>query len=538
MFTLPTRLSLAGVICLAVGLPSAPGADWPQWGGCDARNMVSDAKGLPDSFVPGTKRPSGGGIDPATTENVKWTARLGSNTYGNPTVAGGKVFVGTDDVALSEKNSRFKRTRGGLVQCLDEVTGKLLWQLVVPWRHDFPKGALYGHQWLGTCSSPTVDGNRVYVVTGADEVVCLDVEGLANGNDGPFTDEAGYMVPKGDPPVELAPTDADVIWRYDMITEAGVCPHDAASCSALIHGDFLYTSTSNGVDNPHKKMIRPEAPALIVLNKHTGQLAATDGDELSTRLYHAQWSSPSLGKVGSKTLIFLGGGDGVCYAFEALSKMPQSPGELKKVWSYDCNPPEYKFRDGKPIPYYDGDKRKNRGNKDDGLYVGPSQIIATPVFHNNRVYVAIGQDPAHGRGRGMLHCIDATRSGDVTKSGKIWSYDGLDRTMSSVTIAGGLVYCPDVAGRVHCVDADSGTCYWVHDTKAECWGSPLIADGKVYLGTKKDFWVFAAGKEPNVLSEIRLGAPVYSSVIVANGVLYVASQRYLWAVEADAMPAQ
>ena len=51
---------------------AAAGADWPQWGGCDGRNMVSQETGLADSFVPGEKKPRGGGIDLATTKNVKW----------------------------------------------------------------------------------------------------------------------------------------------------------------------------------------------------------------------------------------------------------------------------------------------------------------------------------------------------------------------------------------------------------------------------------------------------------------------------------
>ena len=87
-----------------------------------------------------------------------------------------------------------------------------------------------------------------------------------------------------------------------------------------------------------------------------------------------------------------------------------------------------------------------------------------------------------------------------------------------------------MAGRLHCLDAETGRCYWIHDTKAEVWGSPLVADGKVYLGTKKG--LLRAGRRPRtkVLSEIRLGSPVYCTPIAANGVLYVASQRYLWAV--------
>jgi len=507
-----------------------PAADWPRWGGQDSGNMVSDAKGLPDGFVPGSKSPSGGGIDLATTRNVKWTAKLGSAAYGNPTVAGGRVFVGTDDLTVTD-DPRFKRTRGGLVKCFDEATGAVLWQLVVPERQKIPKGVLFGHQHLGTCSSPTVEGDRVYVVTSAAEVVCLDVKGQANGNDGPYRDEGQYMAGSEEKPVALQPADGDIIWRIDLIDDLGIRPHDATSCSILIHGDLLYLSSSNGVDNPHVKVLAPDAPAIIVLDKHTGKLAAVEKEGLSARLYHCQWSSPSLGRVGDKDLVFFGGGDGVCYAFEAIARAPETPAGLTKVWSYDGNPREYKYRDGRLIGYYEGDKRKkNSPNKNDGAYVGPSQIIATPVLCNDRIYVAIGQDPAHGRGKGLFHCIDATKTGDITETGRIWTYDGLDRTIGTATVADGLVYILDVAGRMHCLDADTGKPHWVHETKAEAWGSPLVADGKVYFGNQKDFYVMAAGKEPRVLTEIRLGSPVYSSPIVANGVLYVASQRYLWAV--------
>ena len=530
-----------GVLCLGLvtgrnACPPVPSgvacaADWPQWGGRDCRNNVSEEKGLPDWFVPGEKKSGGGGIDMATTKNVKWVARLGSAAYGNPVVAGGRVYVGTDNLTLAE-DPRFNRTRGGLVKCFDEATGKLLWQLAVPERTKVSKETHFSQQHLGTCSSAAVEGDRVYILTSAADVVCLDVHGQANGNDGPFLDEGRYMAGSDKPPVAVRPTDADVLWRYDLIDELGVCPHDAASCSVLIHGDLLYLSTSNGVDAAHAKVVNPKAPAFIALDKRTGRLAAYEDEKLSSRLYHSEWSSPSLGEVNGKRLVFFGGGDGVCYAFEALDKAPEKPVPLVKVWSYDCNPPHYKYRDGKPIPYYDGDKRKSKSpNKNDGRYVGPSQIIATPVFYNNRIYIALGQDPAHGRGKGMLHCIDATRTGDITKTGRVWTYDGLDRTIATAAVADGLVYVADVAGRLHCLDADTGKPCYVYDTKAEAWGGPLVADGKLYFGTQKEFFIMAAGREPKILCRVRLGSPAYSTPIVANGVLYVASQHYLWALQ-------
>jgi len=79
-------------------------------------------------------------------------------------------------------------------------------------------------------------------------------------------------------------------------------------------------------------------------------------------------------------------------------------------------------------------------------------------------------------------------------------------------------------------------CYWVYETNAETWGTPLVADGRVYLGTQKAFFVFAAGKEAKFVSRIPLGAPSYCTPIAANGVLYVASHRYLWAVKQQKKP--
>ena len=125
-------------------------------------------------------------------------------------------------------------------------------------------------------------------------------------------------------------------------------------------------------------------------------------------------------------------------------------------------------------------------------------MIATPVFYNNRIYIAIGQDPAHGRGRGMFHCIDATQSGDVTKTACLWKYDAIERSMSTAALHNGLVYIPDLSGKLHCLDADTGKCYWLVDTKGETWGGTLVADGRLYLGNKRHFCVLSAGREPRL----------------------------------------
>ena len=188
---------------------------------------------------------------------------------------------------------------------------------------------------------------------------------------------------------------------------------------------------------------------LIVLEKHSGRLIASDDAHTGPHLLHGQWSSPSAGKVGGRDLVFLGGGNGVCYAFAALAAEPQQPVKLQPVWWCDCVPSEYKKFGGlDPVTHYClGDRRRaDTLNKHDGTFAGLCEIIATPVFYQGRVYVAIGRDPEHGRGRGALWCIDAGRQGDVTESGKIWCYQGLDRSLCTVSIAGGLLYVADVGG--------------------------------------------------------------------------------------------
>ena len=526
-----------GVITLITGVSVLSAGDWPQWGRDSSRNMASDEKGLPDTFDPGTTKSDGSGIDMTTTTNVKWAAKLGSQTYGNPVVASGKVFVGTNDFSLDDP--RLKVTNGGLIACFDEQTGKKLWQLPIPrWTTQHPRKEAFGdfnyeRGNYGVCSSPTVEDGRVYVVSSRGEVLCLDADGQADGNDGPFQDEGKYMAGPDKDAIEILPTDADIIWLYDILFEIPSHPEDAFCSSIVIHKDLLYVGTSNGVNASHREVPFAEAASFIALDKKSGKLIAWDDEKIGRRIYHGQWSSPSLGEVDAKTLIFYGGGNGICYAFEALNRIPKNSeaAVLKKVWSFDCNPPEYKFRDGKPLFY----ARKSHGSVKKGYHKGPCEIIATPVFYQNRVYVAIGQDPRHGKGEGILSCIDASKRGEVrsesAKTDTIWTSKLVDRSLSTVSIADGLLYIADTSSNLHCFDAETGERYWTHDLESMVWSSTLVADGKVYIGTEKRlFWILKAGKDKQVLARIRLSQRMYTTPIAANGVLFFATQKYLYAV--------
>jgi hypothetical protein len=197
--------------------------DWPCWGGDVARNMVNATTGFADIFTPKTpvedpRRLSRVPETPIDDFNILWQMPLGSQTYGNPVVSGGKVFVGTNNGGQYRPQHEGDR---GVLLCFDEKTGEFLWQLT---REKLPQGRVNDWPEQGICSAPYVEGNRLWLVTNRCELMCLDTEGFRDGkNDGPYTDEV----------------DTDEAGRrhhldLDMMDELGVFPHNLATSSPLV----------------------------------------------------------------------------------------------------------------------------------------------------------------------------------------------------------------------------------------------------------------------------------------------------------------
>jgi outer membrane protein assembly factor BamB len=470
-------LSFAAYYLVPSAAASDPGSgDWPMWGGTPDRNMISNMKGLPVEW------------DVKTKKNVKWTAELGSQTYGNVVVAGGIVFVGTNNEGLRDPKITGDK---GIVMAFRESDGAFLWQMV----HDkLSAGRVNDWAYQGVASSPYVEGDRLYYVTNRAELVCLATQGVRDKeNDGPVTNET-----------VTGEFNADVVWIFDMIEEVGALPHNLANSSPVSYGDLIYVSTSNGQDESHVNVPSPKAPAIIAVNKKTGKLVWED-NSVHDRILHGQWSSPTVGKLGDVVQVVHGQGDGWVRGYDALTG--------KKLWEFDTNP------------------------KDSVWPKTRNEIISTPVIYEDRVYLANGQDPEHGEGVGHMYCIDATKRGDITKTGLVWHYDKIRRSISTPAIKDGIIYQPDFSGFLHALDAKTGQPYWVHDVFAAVWGSPLLVNGKIYLGDEDgDIVILEEGKTKKVLAELNLGSSVYSTPVPANGVLYISSRNQLFALSEAAAP--
>ena len=450
-----------------------------MWGFTPSRNLVSDEKDLPEKW------------DPETGLNIKWRASLGSQTYAGPILIGGKVFVGTNNQGL--RNPKLTGDRG-VIMAFRESDGEFLWQST---HTKLPSGRVNDWPQQGVCSAPFIEGDRLYYVSNRCEVVCIDTEGFLDGeNDGAFKEEA-----------DASDIDADTIWIYDMMDELDVFPHNLATCSPVGAGDLLFVITSNGVDEGHIHIPSPFAPSFIALNKKTGELVWEDASP-GENILHGQWSNPAYGVIAGIPQVIMPGGDGWVYSLE--------PETGKLIWKFDCNPKDSVWELG------------GRGTR--------NSIISTPVIYADRIYVGVGQDPEHGEGIGHLWAIDAMGKGDITESNAVWHFGNQDynRTMSTVAIDDDLLYTADLSGFIYCLNAHTGEHYWTYDTFAAIWGSPFVADGKVYIGDEDgDVAVLKTGKQMELIFEVNMGSAVYTTPVAKDGVLYVASRNVLFAISEE-----
>src|SRR5947209_5291032 len=91
--------------------------DWTMWGRTPDRNMITPEKGIPTEW------------DVEKGTNIKWVAKLGSLSYGNPIIHNGMVFIGTNNEEHRDKS--FVKD-AGVLMAFGEKDGAFLWQRLTP----------------------------------------------------------------------------------------------------------------------------------------------------------------------------------------------------------------------------------------------------------------------------------------------------------------------------------------------------------------------------------------------------------------------
>jgi outer membrane protein assembly factor BamB/HEAT repeat protein len=426
--------------------------------------------------------------DTATGRNIVWSAELGDETFGRPVVVGETVYVGTDNARRMNPGIE---EEAGVLMAFHAKDGEFLWQDVAP----RVERGLREFLLPSTTSAPLVQANRLYYVTAECQLRCLDTQGFRDGeNNGPYREE-----------VFVDDAAADVVWELDICGRLGVFPHEATNSEVLPVGDLLMVSTSNGQNEGHMRVPSPRAPSLIAVDKRSGEViwrAIGPGEQV----LHGQWSSPVAANVNGGLQVLFGGGDGWLRSYDATSG--------HEVWRFDGNP-----KDARWVPR-------------PGVFSRDS-IIASPVFADGRVFVAMGQSPGHGNGPSSIHAIRPDGQGDLTESGLLWTSRDVGRVVGTPIAKDGLLYVGDLGGTIHCLDAMTGAHVWRHETNEAIWGSLLLAGDRLYVGNVDGSMnVLRAGREKQLLAQIEMDAPLYSAPALVGDAIYLATANRLYLIAA------
>ena len=405
---------------------------------------------------------------------IDWDGGAGRNIkwsapLGDVTYGSPVVAEGKVFIGTNNDEPAVKQKRG-VLKCFAEKDGRLLWRVV----HEKLRDAGEDDSTIGICSTPCISGGRVYYVSNRAELVCRSAE------------------------------DGKEIWTIDLREKLGISPNQASASSPVVAGDLVFIVTGQGANNKTGVVKNPAAPSFLAVNKASGAIA-WQSNLPGAKILTGQWGSPAYGVIGGQPQVIFPGGDGWLYSFE--------PATGALIWKFNCKAHEKVSPSGEPETAFN--------------------LVAAPTIAGPHVFIAIGE-PEASSGAGALRCIDARQKGDVTATAEVWRVGGKDfsDSLSTVALHDGLVYASDAPGYLSCIEAATGQRLWSHDHLSNIWGSPLVADGKVFVQTGEGgVHIFAAGREKKLLAknetlpEVGHGTPVF-----ANGVLYITGQKKLYAI--------
>ena len=434
-----------------------------------------------------------------TSKNVKWSQPLGSKAYGGPIVSGGKIFVGTNN--NTPRNPDVKGDKG-ILMCFNEADGKFLWQAI----HDkLDAGRVNDWPDEGICSSPVVEGDRLWFVSNRCEVLCLEHRGPGRRQQG----RAGREV-----------QEQDRRRRHLAAGHDGRAGRLPAQPGRLLAADRRRHAVRHHLQRRGRGAQVRRGPQGAELHRASTRTPA-----------RSKWTNNDPGRSRSCTA------SGPTRSTPSRTASRRSSSPAATAASAPSTPRTARCSGSSTATRRTPSTRSGRE-------ATRNDFVCTPVVYDNKLYIGVGQDPEHGIGVGHLWCIDITKEPknkdkDLSPaakpsdkpggkpqtifdpkdpankdSGLVWhfggdapaGYEGGDylfgRTMSTCCVHDGLVYAAEYGGFLHCLDAKTGKEYWVHDLKAQTWSSPYYVDGKIYLGDEQGkITVFEPGKEKKILAD-------------------------------------
>ena len=391
-------LAVAGLIVSVIALNAQSSVDWPQWRGPD-RNGISKETGLLSQW-------------PRSGPPVAWSAAMLGAGYGSISVQGDRVYV------------QGMRNRQSVVSTLNRADGKLVWVRILGPAGDNDRGP-------GPRSTPTIDGDRVYVLSETGDLACLRV------------------------------ADGSVIWQRNILKEfRGDNPYWLLSESPLIDGNNVIVTPGG------------RGAGVVALDKMSGKTVWAS-KELSDG---AGYSSPIIADVGGVRTI-------MTFTADAGVGVRASDGKL--MWrnttaaNGTANIATPVYSDGKVFftSSY-GAGAALLGLRAAGNEVRAQEIYSTRDMKNHHGGVVLVNGYIYGFNDSILTCLEFA-------SGKmVWR----DRSVGkgAVTYADGHLYIlseDNIVGLVEATPAgyrEKGR-FSIADQGLPSWAHPVVSGGRLYI---------------------------------------------------------
>ena len=371
---------------------------------------------------------------------------------------------------------------------------------------------------IGSRSSPVVFGNRLYLnspvgdpANTQERLVAIDAESGKIVWEKRFSQylsdvpqhRASWASPAVDPEtgniyvftvaaqlICVAP-DGKILWDRSLPDEYGaVTTHGGRTTSPIVEGDkvilnalVLAWGDLNRTGNRY-----------FAFDKKTGQTMWIASPQ--ARHYDTNYSTPIVATIDGARALIVGGTDGVYHALKV------NTGE--KIWSIE---------------------------------VSKRAILNSALFRDNVAYITHGEENMDTTEMGMIAAVDATKTGTLAADAFKWRTRGFLPSFASPVMDNERLYTVDNSAIVGAFDLKTGAKLWEKSLGTLQKGSPVLADGKLYVGTENGkFYILrpsATGVE--VLDEDLLGTeqtpePIVASPIVADGRVYVTSMDATYAI--------
>jgi outer membrane protein assembly factor BamB len=285
--------------------------------------------------------------------------------------------------------------------------------------------------------------------------------------------------------------DGKVLWERSLGEDFGLLTtHGGRTVSPIIDGDLVIVSGVTFQWGQHGR----GAHRFMAFDKKTGEtvyISAPGG-----RPYDTTYAPPIIVTVNGMRLLIQGASDGVVHAIKPQTGEP--------VWKYEIS------------------KR--------GLNTGV-------VVHNNVAILTHSEENLESNEMGMMVAVDAASKGEIKKEQVKWSVYGWQGGFSSPVLDGDRLYQIDNGANLAAFDVNTGKQLWLQNLGTIQKASPVLADGKLYVGTEngKFFILKPSATGCEILDQDQLGTEaqpeaIIGSAAVSNGRIFFVTDSGLYAI--------